>query len=114
VSGFVLSAYFVRRITGPLVVLTDAADAIAHEQYEKAGALRPIQSRNDEFGRLAGAFGFMLEKVRAREEKLKKEVRELHIQIDKTRQRQEVSRITGSDYFIKLKQKAADMRRQNG
>jgi HAMP domain-containing protein len=108
--GFALAALFVRRITLPILTLTQTADDIANEDYESSGKLGALAERSDELGRLAGAFESMVTKVRAREEKLKAEVRELHIVLDKSRQQKEVSKITGSDYFKKLKSRAAELR----
>ena len=49
--------------------------------------------------------------VRAREERLRQEVRELRIEIDEARQTEKVAEITGSDYFKDLRDKAKDLRR---
>ncbi len=110
ISGFALAAIFVRRITHPILTLTQTADEIASENYAGTEKLIPLKARTDELGRLAGAFESMIVKVRRREEQLKAEVRQLHITIDKTRQQKEVSKITGSDYFKRLKSKAAELR----
>jgi hypothetical protein len=48
--------------------------------------------------------------VYAREERLKKEVRDLKIEIDKTKQKAEVSKIVDTDYFRHLRAKAKELR----
>jgi hypothetical protein len=53
----------------------------------------------------------MAGEVRAREERLRAEVRELRIEIDESRQAQRVAEITDTDYFRSLRGRAADLRR---
>lgn len=108
--GFWIAGFFVRRITQPLLALAQAADEAAHERYDGAGRIDVLQRRPDELGRLATAFSLMLSAVRARETSLKEEVRQLHIEIDHARQSREVARITGSDYFKNLKNRANELR----
>jgi len=110
IVGFAVAAYFVRRITHPILELTAAADSIAQGQYEGIPQLNDLKERSDELGRLASAFKVMLSMVRKREETLKAEVRQLHIEIDSAHQKQEVSKIVGSDYFKALKSRADQLR----
>ena len=49
--------------------------------------------------------------VRAREERLRAQVRELTIEIDEVRQAQCVAEITDTDYFRGLRGRAAELRR---
>jgi hypothetical protein len=53
----------------------------------------------------------MAGEVRAREERLRREVAELRIEIDEAKQAQRVAEITGSDYFQDLRGRAAELRR---
>ncbi|NCD34689.1 MAG: HAMP domain-containing protein [Spartobacteria bacterium] len=108
--GFALASHLVRRITRPLLALAQTADHISDEKYEEAENLKTLESRSDELGKLASAFRQMAAKVKIREATLKAEVRQLHIQIDRSKQKREVSKITGSDYFKTLKNKAAELR----
>ncbi len=48
--------------------------------------------------------------VRAREESLRREVRELRIEVDEARQARKVAEITDSDYFRSLRGRAAELR----
>ena len=52
----------------------------------------------------------MAREVHAREQSLKRQVQSLKIEIDKTRQSEQVSSITASDYFQGLRGKADDLR----
>ena len=52
----------------------------------------------------------MAGEVRAREEALRREVRELTIEIDQARQARKVAEITDSDYFRSLRGRAAELR----
>ena len=53
----------------------------------------------------------MADEVRAREEALRRQLRELTIEIDETRQASKVAEITDSDYFRSLRGRAAELRR---
>lgn len=61
-------------------------------------------------GQLARVFQRMALEVYAREQRLKQQVQELRIEIDRTRQAQQVDQITGTDYFKTLRRKAQDLR----
>ena len=61
-----------RRITGPLVDLTDAADAISTGNY----AYRAHVGRRDETGRLADAFNTMAEQVQRSHDDLERQIAE--------------------------------------
>jgi len=50
--------------------------------------------------------------VYAREEGLRREIRELEVRIDETRRAQEVAAITETDYFQELQRKARQMRQR--
>ena len=111
IIGLLVSAVFARKITGPVVVLTNVAEEVAAGDYANVSLLRNIISRSDELGTLATVFDTMIQAVRRRETELKRQVTELRIEIDHKRQKTELKKITGTDYFKQLKQKAADLRR---
>ena len=93
-----------------VALLTDAAAAVESETF--AGAtLAPVAARADALGNLARVFQRMAEQVRVREEKLKLQVQELKIEIDRSRQAKKVSEITESDYFKSLRGQADALRR---
>jgi HAMP domain-containing protein/uncharacterized membrane protein len=110
VSGFLVASYFVNRLTAPIVRLTAVSDRIAAGDYSAIGQLSGLTTRGDELGRLASAFQSMGHKVYEREHQLKAQVRELNIEINQAKQRKEVARITGTDYFRDLKLKVRTLR----
>jgi two-component system cell cycle response regulator len=89
--------------------LTDAAAAVEENRFD-AGSLAPVAARADALGHLARVFQGMAREVRLREERLKRQVQELRIQIDETQQARKVAEITETDYFRQLRQQADDLR----
>jgi two-component system, cell cycle response regulator len=90
--------------------VTTAAEALEADAFE-AETLNTVVERTDALGVLARTFVRMAEEVRAREEALRRQVRELTIEIDETRQARRVAEITDSDYFRSLRGRAAELRR---
>lgn len=88
----------------------DAAMALEEERFELAD-LETVATREDALGVLARSFARMAGEVKAREERLRREVAELRIEIDEAKQAQRVAEITGSDYFRDLRGRAAELRR---
>ncbi len=86
-----------------------AAAAVEHGSFEP-GALDGVAARQDALGQLARVFQRMALEVAARERELKREVRELRIEIDKSRTARQVAEITGSDYFKELERKVERLR----
>ena len=94
--------------TSRLRSLKDASERVAEGDYGPINLKQP--AIGDEVSTLAEVFNFMLEKVRAREEKLKQRVMELEIMIDPEKRDKQVSEIVDSDFFKDLKSKADEMR----
>jgi hypothetical protein len=91
--------------------LTEAAAVIEAETFDPDSlGLEGVTARPDALGQLARVFQRMAREVHAREQRLKQQVQELRIEVDKARQRQQVSKITGTDYFRELRGKASDLR----
>jgi DNA-binding response OmpR family regulator len=90
--------------------VTRAAEALETDSFE-ARSLEVVVERTDALGVLARTFVRMAGEVRAREEALRRQVRELTIEIDETRQARKVAEITDSDYFRSLRDQAAELRR---
>jgi DNA-binding response OmpR family regulator len=90
--------------------VTDAAVAVESDAFDPV-SLQPVASRPDALGQLARTFQAMAVEVRAREERLRAQVRELTIEIDEARQAQRVAEITDTDYFRGLRSRAAELRR---
>lgn len=91
----------------------DAAAAVEASAFVP-DSLDPVAARPDALGQLARTFQRMAREVRAREERLEAQVRELRIEIDEARQAQRVAEITDTDYFKELRARAADLRRVVG
>jgi len=106
-----LAGIIATSITRPLVRLTEAARAVGRGDIETA-RLDGVQQQwlTDEVTELAGVFKQMVGQVHKRESALLQQVTELHIQIDKQKQDQEVDQITGSDWFQHLTANAQSMR----
>ncbi len=90
--------------------VTDAATALEEDRFEPA-ILESVATREDALGVLARSFARMAGQVRAREDRLRREVAELRIEIDEAKQAQRVAEITGSDYFQELRGRASELRR---
>lgn len=91
-------------------VVTDAAVAVEASEFQP-GALSGVAGRSDALGALARTFEKMASEVKAREERLRAQVRELKIEIDEARQAKKVAEITDTDYFRSLRGRASDLRR---
>lgn len=103
--------YFVSRIlTRPVVALTKAAELIGEGHYEQDLSGLTGSRFTDEIGTLARVFEIMVDKVRQREEKLKKQVADLQIMIDESKRQEQVAEIVDSDFFRDLQTKARNLR----
>ena len=89
--------------------LTDAASMIEANRFEPT-CLDDVAARSDELGRLARVFQQMAREVRAREQRLIEQVRELRIEIDEARQDRQVAEITESEFYRKLSAEADALR----
>jgi methyl-accepting chemotaxis protein len=79
---------------------------LAQHEVEELGA---SQGR-DEVSSLMRVFARMAERVREREEELRQEVQDLHIEIDRGKAAKQVAEITETEYFQDLAAKARAMR----
>jgi two-component system, cell cycle response regulator len=93
--------------------VTAAACAVEEGRFD-LGALDEPARRDDALGRLARVFQRMAGEVRAREERLQRQVTELRIEIDEARQATKVAEVTETAYFQELRAQAADLRRTMG
>ena len=112
--GLGVSAFTSKRITAPVVSLTRVARQVGDGDYSRLDALEVIRRRSDEMGTMAEVFSEMVQSVQKREQELKKEVQTLKVLIDRDKQSADLEKITGSDYFKSLKQKAGKLRRRTG
>ena len=112
---FVLVFLVSGALTEPIVKLTLAADAIGEDDYSQDfSALKSTGRFSDEIGKLVEVFAVMADKVRQREQSLKRQVEALKIEIDETKRNKQVSEIADSDFFRELQAKARDMRSKYG
>jgi DNA repair ATPase RecN len=89
--------------------VTAAAVAVEAGVYQPE-TLDEVAERTDELGQLARVFQRMERQVYSREQRLKQEVEELLIEVDKSRQARQVAEITETDYFQQLQTEAARLR----
>jgi two-component system cell cycle response regulator len=89
--------------------VTDAAAAVETQTFDSQ-ALADVAARPDALGQLARVFSRMASEVYAREQRLKRQVQQLRIELDQARQARQVAEITESDYFQELQARAHDLR----
>ncbi len=114
IAGLAVSAVSAKRITAPLLSLTGVARRVGRGDYSHVDELSTIRNRPDELGTMAAVFSDMVQAVEKREQELKREVKTLRVRIDREKQHADLEKITGSDYFKTLKQKAGNLRRRAG
>ena len=108
--GLAVSAISSKKITAPITNLTDAAHRVARGDYSHVEELRVISQRTDELGTMGKVFLNMVQAVEKREQDLQHQVKTLKVKIDRNKQHADLEKITGSDYFRMLKEKAGDLR----
>jgi two-component system cell cycle response regulator len=86
-----------------------AAAAVETGTFEST-QLDGVARREDALGQLARVFQRMATEVRARERRLKQEVRNLRIEIDDVRAARQVAEITETEYFRDLQRKVSELR----
>ncbi|MDJ0508310.1 MAG: HAMP domain-containing protein [Crocosphaera sp.] len=90
-------------------LITQAAAAVEDESFTLE-SLDEVAKRKDELGQLARVFQNMAKQVEIRETKLRQQVQELKIEIDKNKQAKQVADIVGTDSFKNLKQKLKNLK----
>lgn len=112
-AGILLVLVFLlaRRIVRPVLVITGTAASIEDGSFE-ISPLDQVKTRLDELGQLARVFQNMAQQVYEREQRLKRQVAELTIEIDQARKERQVAEITETSYFQELSQKAKLLRQQ--
>ena len=91
--------------------LTAAAEAVENDTFDPE-SLSDVASREDALGQLTRVFQRMSREYQARERRLKQQVRGLRIEIDQAREKRQVEKIIGTDYFRNLRKNAKKMRDQ--
>ncbi|MCP5097632.1 MAG: HAMP domain-containing protein [Chloroflexi bacterium] len=105
--GIVTARWIIR----PVLAVSDAATAVEAQEFDLP-MLKPVMSRGDEMGKLARVFQRMVQEVKAREEKLKQQVKRLKIEIDQAKSNKRVQEIVESDFFKGLETSSNEMRRR--
>lgn len=113
IAALLILVYLISNsLSRPLIALTSAAERVAEGDYEQDIAVLHSGKMQDEVSTLASVFDLMIDKVHAREERLKRQVRELRIEIDQTKKERHVAEIVESDYFRELRASAKEMRKR--
>lgn len=110
--GLVLGVLLSRRITTPVDAITRAAGSLADGTFDPT-SLDSAAQRSDELGDLARTFQTMGTEIVARERRLREQVQQLSVQIDRDKVASEVQEITESDYFQRLKSRSREMRERD-
>ncbi len=100
-------------LTRPIIRLTRIAERIGEGDYEQdlSGLTRSRVA--DEIGTLARVFDIMMDKVRQREQTLRRQVEELRFVIDEAKRQKQVGEIVESNFFQELQARARAMRRRS-
>ena len=89
--------------------VVDAAAAVEAGTFDLA-RLDTVAARDDALGQLARVFRRMASEVDAREQRLRREVTELRIEIDERRASERIAEITETEYFVQLQAKVDQLR----
>ncbi|RLC92552.1 MAG: hypothetical protein DRI77_12880 [Chloroflexi bacterium] len=107
-----------RHMTDYIEWLGQWARLVAEGKYDQAmKGIQDADTSDRALTAVADAVETMVKAVREREERLKKEVAQLRIQIDEKKRKKQVEEITETDYFQQLTRRARDLRqsaRDNG
>lgn len=109
---FIMVFLLSRGLTRPITALTSVAERVAEGEYDQDLSTLYSGRMRDEVSTLAQVFDMMIDKIHAREEHLKRQVRELRIEIDQAKKERHVQEIVESDYFKELRATAKEMRKR--
>lgn len=112
VFGAFVSFLLSSSITRPVRKLIGAARAIERDERFEPERIASLTKARDELAQLARVFSQMAVQVQAREERLKRQVEELRIEIDEAKKAWQVAEITESEYFQHLQEHARKMRKR--
>lgn len=109
ILGALASVALARWLTKPVAQLTAAAAAVETSTFD-ASSVEDVTKRGDDLGQLARVFQRMAREVQAREARLRAQVQELRIEVDRTQEARQVAEIVETDYFQDLQAKAQELR----
>ena len=100
-----------QRLSSVMVSLTDAAQFMERDELS-AGDIDKLKTTpgDDEISQLCRVFGQMAQETRQRQENMRRQIRQLHIQIDEKKTANQVASIMDTDYFQQLEQKIDTLR----
>ena len=101
-----------RRLTRPLLALTEASARLEAGTPVDEEALAVVARRRDDLGLLAARLADAARETRAREARLEAQVASLRVEIDESRRARDVAEIVDSDFFTDLQARATEMRRR--
>ncbi len=107
-GGF--GAWLAANLSRPISRLTRAAELHQRGRYQP-DRIQAERARPDDLGQLARTFDRMARGVRDREERLQHQVQALRIEIDQSKKDRQVAEIIESEYFVRLRDKAQDLKR---
>jgi methyl-accepting chemotaxis protein len=113
VSLFVLVFLVSGALTRPIVNLTQVAELIGEGDYDQDLSSLSKGRFRDEISTLSDVFKIMVDKVYQREQKLRRQVEELRIEIDEVKRAKQVEEIVETDFFRELRTKAQTMRERS-
>ncbi|MCB0014696.1 MAG: HAMP domain-containing protein [Anaerolineales bacterium] len=102
-----------QRISSILLEMARAAHQLERNELSRAEAAALIETPgDDEISQLSRTFGRMAKETILREEKMRRHIRQLRIEIDRSKTAREVNAITETDYFQQLERKVDELRLQ--
>lgn len=102
-----------QRISNVLQRMAEAAHRMERDELSKAEAVALMETPGeDELSQLSRTFGHMAKETILREEKMRRRIRQLKIEIDRSKTAREVDAITETEYFQQLEQKVDKLRLQ--
>jgi C4-dicarboxylate-specific signal transduction histidine kinase len=107
----IIALLLARSISRPIHTLTAAAQALEQDNFHPE-TLAEVSRTQDDIGRLVRVFLHMASEVKAREQKLKRQVIDLRVEIDETKRVSQVAEITENEHFRQLQQKIQKLRQQ--
>jgi len=111
IVGGLASMALARWVTNPVERLTVAAAAVESNTFDPA-AVEAVARRRDGLGQLARVFQRMAQEIQVREARLRAQLQEMRIEVDRAQEARQVAEIVETDYFQDLQAKAKHLRRR--
>ncbi|MEH2326472.1 MAG: Nif11-like leader peptide family RiPP precursor [Nostoc sp.] len=109
----IIALLLARSIAKPIHALTNAAQAMFEQNDFDPQELAQAAGGTDDIAQLVRVFLQMAEDVKQREQSLKQQVMELHIEIDEVKKARHVAEITQTDYFQQIQKKARKLKERS-